>query len=292
MVEVYVITIKQYSIPKQTMFIPIVAGAYKYDEQNFPSNYIRDDSGDNISIKNDLYSEFTANYWVWKNSKADIVGINHYRRYFINGGWFNYFICLLNPKKMVGKYILNEKQIQGMFNDFDCILPKKQWRANRTLREEFTAYNYSKGLLDAVRKIIQKYYNGYLKYFDSVCESYENYQKCICIMKREYYNSYSEWIFGIFEKLESMGYGGENREFAFLAERMQNVWVEYQKKENGMKVKEMFFVNMEYPIKGYFKNFTEMYVPKIVLPFYKMASRAGFMVTNGRGNMKIKKKLK
>jgi len=42
-----------------------------------------DDTGDNISILNNLLNEMTSIYWFWKNKELPAyVGFNHYRRFF------------------------------------------------------------------------------------------------------------------------------------------------------------------------------------------------------------------
>ena len=39
-------------------------------------------SVDNIDGRNPWYCELTGLYWLWKNSDAYYVGLEHYRRYF------------------------------------------------------------------------------------------------------------------------------------------------------------------------------------------------------------------
>ena len=62
------------------VYQPIHAGKALHEDVDlgFPG----DDTGDNISAKNEEWCELTALYWVWKNSlDYDYVGLASYRRY-------------------------------------------------------------------------------------------------------------------------------------------------------------------------------------------------------------------
>ena len=61
------------------LYLPVRCGAY-YDT---PGGHIfrGDNTGDNISRYQPYFSEFTVQYWGWKNLKADYYGLCHYRRY-------------------------------------------------------------------------------------------------------------------------------------------------------------------------------------------------------------------
>lgn len=61
------------------VLLPIHVGKIK---SNIDLGFIGDDSGDNISAKNNIYCEMTAVYWAWKNLDADYIGLCHYRRLF------------------------------------------------------------------------------------------------------------------------------------------------------------------------------------------------------------------
>ena len=64
---------------KLPVFEHVLAGA---DYQIGESELVRDNTGDNISVKNKSYCELTTQYWAWKNTDYDYYGFCHYRRYF------------------------------------------------------------------------------------------------------------------------------------------------------------------------------------------------------------------
>ena len=70
-IEVYVISHKEFEKPKIDCYKSLLVGA----DYNNAKLDIADNVGDNISWKNKNYCELTGLYWMWKNSKADILGL-------------------------------------------------------------------------------------------------------------------------------------------------------------------------------------------------------------------------
>lgn len=69
---------KPAELPQNDLFVPIQVGAALATKD---LGIQRDDEGENISAKNPGYCELTAQYWLWKNAKADYYGLCHYRRF-------------------------------------------------------------------------------------------------------------------------------------------------------------------------------------------------------------------
>ena len=73
----------KYPIFKSDVFEPIFCGKYFHNE---PTELLCDNTGNNISNKNRMYSENTGHYWVLKNyldnAKEEYIGFCHYRRLF------------------------------------------------------------------------------------------------------------------------------------------------------------------------------------------------------------------
>ena len=95
-------------------------------KNNFPSNYIIENSGNNIADKNFCYSETSFHYWIWKNllpklNEDEWIGTCQYRRYFVKKEYAN---KIQYDNRQQGLYDLNN------IEDLKSILqlePEKEW---------------------------------------------------------------------------------------------------------------------------------------------------------------------
>jgi hypothetical protein len=65
--------------PPFNYIVPVCVGEVAAINPHFG---VIDATGDSISERNQIYSELTALYWIWKNTSDDFVGLCHYRRFF------------------------------------------------------------------------------------------------------------------------------------------------------------------------------------------------------------------
>ena len=82
-IQIYVVSHSEEDIKttiSNEIYTPLFVGRNGKDNLGFLS----DDQGDNISEKNPSYCELTGLYWMWKQSKEDIIGLCYYRSYFNN----------------------------------------------------------------------------------------------------------------------------------------------------------------------------------------------------------------
>ena len=79
-IKILVCAHKETPLPQHPNLMPIQVGSELSSKR---LNMVHDDRGIHMSSKNPHYCELTAHYWAWKNLKdIDIIGLNHYRRYF------------------------------------------------------------------------------------------------------------------------------------------------------------------------------------------------------------------
>ena len=179
-----------------------------------------DDSGDNISSKNKNYCELTALYWIWKNTSNDIVGLEHYRRVFINN-----------------KKILNDEIIKKCLEKKDIILASRVFFKCSTYKNY--CLNHYKEDLVVVERIIKDICPNYLNSFKKLKKINYLYPYNMFISKKDIIDNYCSWLFPILFKLEneidlSFRDDYQSRVFGFISERLFTLWVIH----NKLRIKE------------------------------------------------------
>lgn len=229
-IKIYVATHKIAQFPENKAYIPIQVGAY--NKEKFTE--VTDFDGDNISIKNPNYCELTAAYWIWKNSKSDITGITHYRRYFF----------ATNTNKL--DKVLDNEEIEKMLNDYDIIVPEKTCLFKyKNLKEAY--YNIHNGEdWEKCKDIVLKKYPDYKDAFEQMEKQRKFYACNMFITSKEKFDEYYKWLFDILFELEGKidisNYSNYNKRiYGFLSERLFNVWLN----KNKLKVKEMPVYNTD-----------------------------------------------
>ncbi len=236
--KIYVATHKPIeTFPKSDCYVPLHVGAALHESLPYQS----DATGDNISVKNPNYCELTGHYWIWKNSTEDIVGLEHYRRYFVTNP--GYVIKLLTGKNI---RFLTGRQIHRDLFAHDAIVSTKGYSRNMgNLIEAYAGSHHRKDILET-REIINKLYPEYSETFDLVFSKVIFYPANMIICKKELFDSYCEWLFPILFELEkrtdiSHYSDYQKRIFGFIAERIFRVWLVH----NKLKLKERHIINTE-----------------------------------------------
>lgn len=184
--------------------VPIQVGA-EYNDSSIAD--IKDNSGDNISLKNRMYCELTALYWIWRNDvSSDMIGICHYRRHF-----------KLDEEKLnlLGKSdldviltipILNFPDVGHMYANDHC---GSDWNV----------------MLEGLRKLQPEYYETAITLQEGVFYFAYN----MFIARKEIFNNYCEWLFPILYYCENkIGVKDDpyqGRYIGFLAERLLSIYM-------------------------------------------------------------------
>ncbi|MBT2756709.1 DUF4422 domain-containing protein [Mesobacillus foraminis] len=238
-IKILVATHKKYPMPAQDIYLPIHVGR----EGKKELGYLGDNTGDNISLKNENFCELTGLYWAWKNLECDYIGLCHYRRYF----------SIKNPLKRVAEkqnkfdLILNEDEVIQLLRNNDVILPSKRNYYIETIWTHYKNAHHIKDL-EETKNIISELYPEYLDSFDLVMQGKTLNLYNMFIMKKKDFDNYCKWLFGILFELEKRSDISEydsyqKRIYGFISERLFNVWL--RKHKELLSVKEIPAVNIE-----------------------------------------------
>lgn len=243
-ISIYQVFHKNAQTLQNKFLIPIQVGT----GESLSCECVRDNQGDEISRKNGSYCELTAQYWAWKNDKvSEYLGIMHYRRVFdfSNFSYSNDVHGVIVEQSLgldfEAKYGYFDENIESFVSKYDIVLPK-MWSVRnigfKSLKEHYIkAPFHIESHLQITQDAVKELYPEYLSDFQIVLDGHEGYFTNMFVMKREYFEKYSQWLFDILSLVESkVSLDGlniqEKRVFGYLSERLLNVWIAHEKRTN------------------------------------------------------------
>lgn len=178
---IFTMTHKAFMPPKDPMFVPLQVGRALGKDLG----YIGDDTGDSISKWNPYFSELTGMYWVWKNFRTEgNVGLCHYRRFLIHEDG----------------NVITEKEYDEFLETYDLITTK-QVVLNNSYYDGYAVNHHIKDLIET-GNVIREFYPEYYAEFERIVHGNRTYFGNMIVCKKELFDAYSEWLFGILFKVK------------------------------------------------------------------------------------------
>lgn len=201
------------------LYTPVQVGATLGDV-TFGPKWCRDDTGTNISHKNPTYCELTALYWLWKNTTAEVAGLCHYRRYFVEEK---------SLPNRAGKKYLSDMGASRLFETSDIVVPRRRSYVVETIRDHYRRAHKPQDL-DAACEAVVALTPELERPLEQVLQARSLHLFNMMIMRRALLDEYCSWLFAVLGRVEASadrsGYDAyQSRVFGFLAERLLNVWV-------------------------------------------------------------------
>ena len=206
--------------------------------------YLGDNTGDNISQLNPYLSEFTALYWMFKNTNHSVVGFSHYRRFFTESEEKPF--TEINDDNFSHNKILTLEAAESLLKDCDIIVTRLAQHYTTQFEDikDCDGLDLVKLVEVTMKKNLTVLYPEYDKFFDYVINSPTYYECSMFVMRKHCFQNYCEWLFSFvldtfkevskqvpLEKLQ----GFPRRSVSHFIERMFTVWLI----KNKLRIKEI-----------------------------------------------------
>lgn len=199
------------------IILPVLCGAVYANKALYMQC---DNQGENISSKREYLGEFTVEYWMWKNVKADYYGLCHYRRYFSfsnvagyrNGD--NHIYEKFLDNSAVKKYMINDdNKIKSLCSQYEIIIPEPTDTAKVSIPDaeiktvkDLWVCKYGKDMpfnmidifISSLKKMEFSFYDEALEYLET---RYHIGYNCFIVSKK-IFNEMCELIFNTLSVLE------------------------------------------------------------------------------------------
>ena len=236
---------------KKLNYIPVGLG-----KNTFSNDWLKDNTGVNISYKNSHYGEYSFYYWLWKNNLSKInnntwIGFSGYRYHWAQSNMVpsDQLNTIINKENFTNHIL---KKIPHEWSDSEIILGEKikinNWKFSKILKHakrkfflnpsNFLKSNqnialhfdifHGEGLLNKAINVLEEKDRNDFKNFVKNEHSFNRENLFFCKSKT-IIEKYFESIFSWLEKCEKVfgfelnGYA-KTRIYAFLAERYLSFW--------------------------------------------------------------------
>ena len=215
-------------------YYPLLVGAVNRSP-DMKEGVMTDDSGEQMSAFNDSYCELTGLYWMWKNCQDPVIGLLHYRRFFLEIRKkiaFRDDIYLKDPGDVSNCHLMTAAEAEAHLKKADLIV-----KLSHTYH-----WNMRAKLLDCIAPQVLKDLEAALMETDPAeYERFEQYLKRhrqilfnMFIGKKAVIDRYCEWLFPILQKADEkeIARSGEryhHREIGYLGEILFTYWIEDRK---------------------------------------------------------------
>ena len=237
-VTILIATHKPAYFPDNKYLLPVQVGAAI--ASNKIPNAAYDNTGKNISDKNERYCELTALYWAWKNIDSDYYGLWHYRRYMsfnendgLKQNIYGEHEIRKNIKDAIADIGLgSEKNIKDFVEQYDLILPNKGSAGNgETMYGHYLANHYKKDI-DLCLDYVNSKYPEIAQYINQTNNQEYGYLRNMFIAKKDIFNDFCTFLFDVLkyfdENSDCSNYDVQQyRVDGFLGERLTNLYMTY-----------------------------------------------------------------
>lgn len=251
---------KPSELPNNPLYLPIHVGAALAAK---PLEGCQPDStGDNISEKNPMYCELTAQYWLWKNVDADYYGLCHYRRFmsfaptkfthFTTDNRRQVLVESLNDRTKEVCCLENEQVMRDLIEQYDIVATEEQDLTHvftprghkRSVYDHFAAHDrdlINVHDLDRMIAITEAKYPEFAADMkEYISRPYFRGFNCF-VMRRELFFELCEMEFDVLGELEgAIDFSTydltRTRIYGFMAEILYSSFVYHVKKRRGARV--------------------------------------------------------
>jgi len=212
-VKILVACHKPDSVYEDDVYTPIHVGRAISKCTDKMHDMIGDDTGENISKKNPMYCELTAQYWAWKNlNNVEYVGLCHYRRYFETQ--------VTND---------NIDKLLGIHYDVILAVPLIEHGCMGVRLQKATCMEDVYILMHVLKKVSPDFYLTAKRFLNgNICIPYNMF-----VMRKNLFDRFACWQFFILEEMEKhirlSGYTRMRRIYGYMAEMLLPIWCEHNK---------------------------------------------------------------